>query len=81
MAILVRLDRVLLERRMSLTELADRVGVTIANVRTRSGRAAATRAANSEDSDSASTSTATGPQSAPMASSEASIAATYIATS
>jgi putative transcriptional regulator len=32
MAILVRLDRVLLERRMSLTELADRVGVTIANL-------------------------------------------------
>jgi putative transcriptional regulator len=32
MAILVRLDRVLLEQRMSLTELADRVGVTIANL-------------------------------------------------
>ena len=32
MAIHVRLDRVLLERRMSLTELADRVGVTIANL-------------------------------------------------
>ena len=32
MASLVRLDRVLLERRMSLTELADRVGVTIANL-------------------------------------------------
>jgi putative transcriptional regulator len=28
----VHLDRVLLERRMSLTELADRVGVTIANL-------------------------------------------------
>ncbi|MBS0411560.1 MAG: helix-turn-helix transcriptional regulator [Proteobacteria bacterium] len=28
----VRLDRLLLERRMSLTELADRVGVTIANL-------------------------------------------------
>ena len=32
MAIRVHLDRVLLERRMSLTELADRVGVTIANL-------------------------------------------------
>ena len=32
MPIRVLLDRVLLERRMSLTELADRVGVTIANL-------------------------------------------------
>jgi putative transcriptional regulator len=32
MPIRVRLDRILLERRMSLTELADRVGVTIANL-------------------------------------------------
>ena len=32
MAIRVHLDRVLAERRMSLTELADRVGVTIANL-------------------------------------------------
>jgi putative transcriptional regulator len=32
MAIRVRLDRLLLDRRMSLTELADRVGVTIANL-------------------------------------------------
>jgi putative transcriptional regulator len=32
MPIRIRLDRVLLERRMSLTELADRVGVTIANL-------------------------------------------------
>ena len=32
MAIRIRLDRMLLERRMSLTELADRVGVTIANL-------------------------------------------------
>ena len=32
MPIRVRLDRLLLERRMSLTELADRVGVTIANL-------------------------------------------------
>ncbi|MGQ2991682.1 MAG: helix-turn-helix domain-containing protein [Brevundimonas sp.] len=32
MAIRIQLDRVLLERRMSLTELADRVGVTLANL-------------------------------------------------
>jgi len=32
MPIRISLDRVLLERRMSLTELADRVGVTIANL-------------------------------------------------
>jgi len=32
MPIRVRLDRLLLERRMSLTELGDRVGVTIANL-------------------------------------------------
>ncbi len=32
MAIRVLLDRVLHQRRMSLTELADRVGVTIANL-------------------------------------------------
>lgn len=32
MAIRVQLDRLLAERRMSLTELADRVGVTVANL-------------------------------------------------
>jgi putative transcriptional regulator len=32
MAIRVVLDRLLLERRMSLTELADRVGLTLANL-------------------------------------------------
>ena len=32
MAVRVRLDRMLLQRRMSLTELADRVGVTVANL-------------------------------------------------
>jgi len=32
MAIRLLLDRALIERRMSLTELADRVGVTIANL-------------------------------------------------
>ena len=32
MAINVKLDRILLERNMSLTELSERVGVTIANL-------------------------------------------------
>jgi putative transcriptional regulator len=32
MAIIVQLDQMLLERRMSLTELSDRVGVTISNL-------------------------------------------------
>jgi len=32
MALRVLLDRLLLERRMSLTELADRVGLTVANL-------------------------------------------------
>ena len=32
MAIKIQLDRILVERRMSLTELADRVGVTLANL-------------------------------------------------
>ncbi len=32
MAIRIRLDRLLVQRRMSLTELADRVGVTVANL-------------------------------------------------
>jgi len=32
MAIKVNLDRVLLDRKMSLTELADRVGITLANL-------------------------------------------------
>jgi putative transcriptional regulator len=32
MAIRIQLDRMLLERRMSLTELSDRVGVTVANL-------------------------------------------------
>lgn len=32
MAIQIQLDRMLAERRMSLTELADRVGVTLANL-------------------------------------------------
>lgn len=32
MPIIVNLDRILLERGMTLTELADRVGITIANL-------------------------------------------------
>jgi putative transcriptional regulator len=44
MPIRVHLDRVLLERRMSLTELADRVGVTIANLSIlKTGKARAVR--------------------------------------
>jgi putative transcriptional regulator len=40
----VHLDRILLERRMSLTELADRVGVTIANLSIlKTGKARAVR--------------------------------------
>ena len=44
MPIRVQLDRVLLERRMSLTELADRVGVTLANLSIlKTGKARAVR--------------------------------------
>ena len=44
MAIQVRLDRVLLERRMTLTELADRVGITVANLSIlKTGKAKAVR--------------------------------------
>ena len=44
MAIHVQLDQVLLERRMSLTELSDRVGVTIANLSVlKTGKARAIR--------------------------------------
>ncbi|MFC0633630.1 helix-turn-helix domain-containing protein [Brevundimonas balnearis] len=44
MAIRVQLDRLLVERRMSLTELADRVGVTVANLSIlKNGRARAVR--------------------------------------
>jgi putative transcriptional regulator len=32
MGIVVRLDRLLVERRMTLTELAERVGITIVNL-------------------------------------------------
>ncbi len=44
MAIRVNLDRVLLDRRMSLTELADRVGITLANLSIlKTGKARAVR--------------------------------------
>ena len=44
MAIRVNLDKMLLERRMSLTELADRVGVTLANLSIlKTGKARAVR--------------------------------------
>lgn len=44
MAIRVHIDRVLLERGMTLTELADRVGITIANLSVlKTGKARAVR--------------------------------------
>jgi len=44
MPIRVSLDRILIDRRMSLTELADRVGVTIANLSIlKTGKARAVR--------------------------------------
>ena len=44
MSITVQLDRLLLERRMSLTELSDRVGVTLANLSIlKTGKARAVR--------------------------------------
>ncbi|MGV6820029.1 MAG: helix-turn-helix domain-containing protein [Parvularcula sp.] len=44
MPIYVKLDRMLLERRMSLTELSDKVGVTIANLSIlKTGKAKAVR--------------------------------------
>lgn len=44
MAIRLMLDRMLVERRMSLAELADRVGLTVANLTIlKSGRARAIR--------------------------------------
>jgi putative transcriptional regulator len=44
MAIRVTLDRVLLERRMSLTELTERVGITLANLSIlKTGKAKAVR--------------------------------------
>ena len=46
MAVRITLDRVLVERRMSLSELADRVGLTMANLNLlKSGQARAIRIA------------------------------------
>ena len=50
MAIRVNLDRVLLDRRMSLTELAERVGITLANLSIlKTGKARAVRFSTLED--------------------------------
>lgn len=44
MAIIVHLDRLLVERKVSLTELAERVGITIANLSIlKTGKARAVR--------------------------------------
>lgn len=44
MAIEIRLDHMLLERRMTLTELAERVGITVANLSIlKTGKAKAVR--------------------------------------
>ncbi|PRZ09388.1 putative transcriptional regulator [Isoptericola sp. CG 20/1183] len=46
MPIVIRLDRMLVERKMTLTELADRVGVTVANLSIlKTGKARAVRLA------------------------------------
>jgi len=47
MAIRVNLDRMLLDRRMSLTELAEKVGITLANLSIlKTGKARAVRFSN-----------------------------------
>jgi putative transcriptional regulator len=44
MAIIVRLDRMMADRKVSLTELADRVGITLANLSIlKTGKAKAVR--------------------------------------
>lgn len=46
MAIVIRLDRMLVERKMTLTELADRVDITVANLSIlKTGKAKAVRLA------------------------------------
>lgn len=46
MSIVIRLDRMLVERKMTLTELADRVGITVANLSIlKTGKARAVRLA------------------------------------
>lgn len=49
MPIETRLDRMLLERKMTLTELADRIGITVANLSIlKTGKAKAVRLATLE---------------------------------
>lgn len=44
MAIIVRLDRIMVDRKVSLTDLADRVGITLANLSIlKTGKARAVR--------------------------------------
>lgn len=44
MAIIVRLDRIMVERKVSLTDLADKVGITLANLSIlKTGKAKAVR--------------------------------------
>ncbi len=44
MAIVVRLDRVMVDRKVSLTDLADRIGITLANLSIlKTGKAKAVR--------------------------------------
>ncbi|HEY9290577.1 MAG TPA: helix-turn-helix transcriptional regulator [Microlunatus sp.] len=46
MSIVIRLDRMLVERKMTLTELADRIGITVANLSIlKTGKARAVRLA------------------------------------
>jgi len=52
MAIKVNLDRVLLDRKMSLTELAERVGITLANLSIlKTGKARAVRFSTRQPAD------------------------------
>lgn len=49
MPIVIRLDRILVERKMTLTELADRVGITVVNLSIlKTGKARAVRLATLE---------------------------------
>ncbi|WP_034274475.1 helix-turn-helix domain-containing protein [Haloechinothrix halophila] len=49
MPIEIRLDRMLVERKMTLTELADRIGITVANLSIlKTGKAKAVRLATLE---------------------------------
>ncbi len=49
MAIIIRLDRVLADRKMSLTELSEKVGITIANLSNlKTGKVSAVRLSTME---------------------------------